>query len=77
VNEFRDHPVGGIGYESFQVPYLVHRRTDETPRYTRSLAFGILSQLGLVGVALFLASSPKRWRRFAAPLATAASSAPS
>ncbi|MEJ7788119.1 MAG: O-antigen ligase family protein [Solirubrobacteraceae bacterium] len=55
LNEFREHPTIGIGYESFQTAYLVHRRTDESPRYTHSLAFGILSQLGLIGVVLFVA----------------------
>jgi hypothetical protein len=55
VDEFLERPLTGIGYENFQVPYLVHRRTDEAPRYPHSLAFGILSQLGLVGSALFVA----------------------
>jgi hypothetical protein len=54
LNEFAGHPLAGIGYGNFQVPYLVHRRTDEAPRYTHSLAFGVLSQLGLVGAALLV-----------------------
>ena len=55
LNEFADHPIAGIGYGNFQVPYLVHRRTDEAPRYTHSLAFGVISQVGLIGTALLLA----------------------
>jgi tetratricopeptide (TPR) repeat protein len=55
LDEFRKRPLTGVGYESFQVAYLAQRRTDETPRFPHSLAFGVLSQVGLVGVALLLA----------------------
>jgi O-antigen ligase len=55
LDEFRERPLAGAGYESFQVAYLAQRRTDETPRFPHSLAFGVLSQLGVVGAALFLA----------------------
>ncbi|HEX8121471.1 MAG TPA: O-antigen ligase family protein [Solirubrobacteraceae bacterium] len=53
LNEFRDRPLGGVGAESFAVPYLEHRRTDEAPRYTHSLAFSLIATLGLVGALLF------------------------
>ena len=55
LDEFRAHPIAGIGYENFQVPYLVDRRTDEAPRYTHGLAFAVLAQLGILGAALLLA----------------------
>ena len=55
LNEFAEHPLAGIGYGSFQVPYLIDRRSDEAPIYTHSLAIGVLSQVGLVGAVLLLA----------------------
>ena len=55
LNEFRGHPLAGIGYGNFAVPYLVARRTDEAPRYAHSLPFGVLAQLGVLGAALLLA----------------------
>ncbi|MEY2441018.1 MAG: hypothetical protein QOJ46_444 [bacterium] len=55
LDAFADRPLAGIGYGNFQVPYLAHRRTDEAPRYAHSLAFGVLSQVGLIGAALLLA----------------------
>ncbi|HEX2086426.1 MAG TPA: O-antigen ligase family protein [Solirubrobacteraceae bacterium] len=53
LNEFRDAPVGGVGAESFAVPYLQQRRAGESPRYAHSLAFSLLSTLGAVGTLLF------------------------
>ena len=55
LNEFREHPVAGIGADNFHVAYLEHRRSDEAPRYPHSLALRILAQLGLVGAAAFAA----------------------
>lgn len=55
LDEFRDHPVAGIGAENFAVPYLEQRRTGEAPRYPHSLAFSLLAMLGIVGTALFVA----------------------
>ena len=52
LDEWRDHPFAGIGAENFQVPYLQQRRTLEAPRYAHSLAFSVLSTLGLVGTLL-------------------------
>jgi O-Antigen ligase len=52
LNEWRDHPFAGVGAENFQVPYLQQRRTLEAPRYAHSLAFSVLSTLGLVGTIL-------------------------
>lgn len=55
LDEFRDHLVAGIGAENFAVPYLERRRTGEAPRYPHSLAFSLLTMLGIVGTALFVA----------------------
>jgi O-antigen ligase len=54
LDEFRDHPLTGIGADNFQVPYLQQRRSDEAPRYPHSLGLQVLSQLGLVGLGAFL-----------------------
>jgi O-antigen ligase len=55
LDEFREHPVAGIGVENFAVPYLEQRETGEAPRYPHSLAFSLLAMLGIVGTALFVA----------------------
>lgn len=57
LNEWRAHPVAGIGIENFAVPYLEHRRTLEAPRYVHSLGIGLLAQLGLVGALICAALS--------------------
>lgn len=54
VEEFRAHPLTGIGADNFSSPYLVKRRSDEAPRYPHSLAMRVISQLGAVGAFLFL-----------------------
>ena len=53
LNEFRDHPVGGIGTDNFAGPYLEHRRTGQSPRHPHSLVFRLLAQGGVIGTALF------------------------
>jgi hypothetical protein len=55
LDEFGRHPLGGIGAENFAVPYLEHRRSDETPTYPHSFAMGTLAGTGVVGSGLFLA----------------------
>lgn len=55
LDEFVNHPVQGIGADNFSSAYLQHRRGNESPRYPHSLAFRTLSQLGVVGAALFVA----------------------
>jgi hypothetical protein len=55
LDVFEDNPLVGIGADNFAVPYLIARRTPEAPLYPHSLALRIASQLGLVGIALFLA----------------------
>lgn len=54
LEQFGDHPLGGIGADNFAVEYLASRRTPEAPMYPHSLGFRVLSQLGVVGAALFV-----------------------
>jgi hypothetical protein len=54
VDEFRDHPVAGIGADNFATPYLLHRRSGEAPRYPHSFAMRTLAGLGAVGTLVFL-----------------------
>jgi hypothetical protein len=53
---FEDHPVGGVGADSFQPEYLRLGRSAEQPRFAHSLALGVLAQTGLIG-ALLLAGA--------------------
>jgi predicted secreted protein len=52
LNEFVAHPVLGIGADNFAQQYLVHGRSDETPRYPHSVELRTLSQTGLIGALL-------------------------
>jgi tetratricopeptide (TPR) repeat protein len=54
LDQFKDHPIVGVGGDNFADEYLLQRRTLEAPRHPHSLAFRLLSQYGLVGTALFL-----------------------
>lgn len=49
LDEFAAHPLVGIGADNFQQPYLVHGRSEETPRYPHSVELRTLTQTGLVG----------------------------
>jgi tetratricopeptide (TPR) repeat protein len=53
---FEDHPVTGVGADSFQPEYLRRGKSDEQPRFAHSLELGVLAQTGLIG-ALLLAGS--------------------
>jgi tetratricopeptide (TPR) repeat protein len=55
LDEFADHPLVGIGADNFQQQYLLHRRSDETPRYPHSVELRTLVQTGLAGALLALA----------------------
>ncbi len=55
LDEFVAHPIVGIGADNFQQQYLVHGRSDETPRYPHSVELRTLTQTGLVGALLALA----------------------
>jgi tetratricopeptide (TPR) repeat protein len=54
LNEFAAHPLVGIGADNFQEQYLVHGRSDETPRYPHSVEFRTLAQTGAIGALLAL-----------------------
>jgi len=54
LDEFENHPLIGIGADNFQAQYLVHGRSEETPRYPHSVEMRTLVQTGLVGVLLAL-----------------------
>jgi len=54
LGRFADHPVAGVGADNFAQDYLVHGRSQETPRYPHSLEIRTLSQTGIVGALLLL-----------------------
>lgn len=53
--EFRDHPIVGLGSDNYQAAFLIRRTdSDHEPRYPHSIPLRLLSQLGIVGSAIFL-----------------------
>ncbi|HEY3971025.1 MAG TPA: O-antigen ligase family protein [Solirubrobacteraceae bacterium] len=52
LDEFVAHPVLGIGADNFAQQYLLHGRSEETPRYPHSVELRTLSQTGLLGALL-------------------------
>ena len=52
----RDHPRRGIGARGFAQQYLAERRSTETPARGHSLELDVLSETGVVGLALLLAA---------------------
>ena len=54
VDEFRAHPVGGVGANNFAVEYLRLGRSDEQPANPHSIEFKVLLQTGVVGALLFI-----------------------
>jgi tetratricopeptide (TPR) repeat protein len=54
LDEFRAHPVIGIGAGNFHAAYLRERRTRDEPHDPHSLAMALVSQVGSVGAAAFL-----------------------
>jgi tetratricopeptide (TPR) repeat protein len=52
LDEFRAHPLVGIGADNFQQQYLAHGRSEETPRYPHSVELRTLTQTGLAGALL-------------------------
>jgi hypothetical protein len=54
LDEFRAHPLLGIGADNFQQQYLLHGRSHETPHYPHSLELRTLTQTGLAGTSLAL-----------------------
>ena len=52
--EFVAHPITGIGADNYQAAFYLRRGdSDHHPRYPHSLQLRLLSQLGIVGTALF------------------------
>ncbi|HEU5213576.1 MAG TPA: O-antigen ligase family protein [Gaiellaceae bacterium] len=52
LSEFKAHPLVGVGSRGWDVAYLRHGRSDETPRRSHSLELDTAAELGLVGLAL-------------------------
>jgi O-antigen ligase len=55
IDEFLAHPLLGIGADNFAEQYLVHGRSQETPRYPHSVELRTLVETGLLGTLLALA----------------------
>jgi hypothetical protein len=49
LDEFRAHPLAGIGADNFQQQYLRHGHSSETPRYPHSVELRTLAQTGVLG----------------------------
>ncbi|HEV7586383.1 MAG TPA: O-antigen ligase family protein [Solirubrobacteraceae bacterium] len=54
VDEFAARPLLGIGADNFQLQYLAHGRSDETPRYPHSVELRTLTETGVIGALLAL-----------------------
>jgi O-antigen ligase len=54
LDEFRAHPLAGIGADNFQQQYLLHGRSNETPRYPHSVELRTLVETGALGALLAL-----------------------
>ncbi|MHB8242195.1 MAG: O-antigen ligase family protein [Solirubrobacteraceae bacterium] len=52
LDEFLAHPIVGIGADNFQVQYLLHGHSEETPHYPHSVELRTLTQTGLIGALL-------------------------
>ncbi len=52
LDEFRDHPLVGVGAENFTVAYMRERRSVEETLHPHSFVMQVLSQTGVVGTAL-------------------------
>ncbi|MBV8989454.1 MAG: O-antigen ligase family protein [Solirubrobacterales bacterium] len=81
MNGFLAHPVGGLGQDNFADYYVLHRHTGEEPAWTHSIELRLLTQTGVVGLALFAAfmvlalTSAIRSRRRGSELARAVAGA--
>lgn len=52
VDEFRQHPIAGIGARGFREAYLLHRRSSETPARAHSVELDALAETGVLGLFL-------------------------
>lgn len=55
ANEFRAHPLAGVGTNNFATEYLSSRRSSEEPTDPHSIEMRVLMQTGAIGAVLFLA----------------------
>ncbi|MDX6665856.1 MAG: hypothetical protein QOG68_2062, partial [Solirubrobacteraceae bacterium] len=55
IDDFLDHPIQGLGVDSFGPSYLVRGHTTDQPHYAHSMVISLLAETGIVGTALFLA----------------------
>jgi tetratricopeptide (TPR) repeat protein len=81
LDEFAAHPLVGIGADNFQLQYLLHGRSEETPHFPHSVELRTLAETGLLGALLAVvglgAALLAGWRamRRADPLARAVAAA--
>jgi O-Antigen ligase len=54
LDEFKAHPLVGIGADNFQQAYLAKGHSEETPRYPHSVELRTLTQTGIVGALIAL-----------------------
>jgi hypothetical protein len=54
IDQFRAHPLTGVGADNFLIGYLRHRHTHQTSRYPSSTELRLFSETGLIGALLFL-----------------------
>jgi tetratricopeptide (TPR) repeat protein len=52
ANEFRRHPVNGVGVDNFAIDYAKQRKSDEEPLYPHSLELRVVAQTGVIGALL-------------------------
>jgi hypothetical protein len=51
-DDFRGHPLGGVGADNFAASYLRDRRSSEEPLYPHSIELRLLGETGLIGTLL-------------------------
>jgi hypothetical protein len=54
IDEFRAHPVAGVGTNNFATEYIQARRSDEEPNDPHSIEMRVLMQTGTIGALLFI-----------------------
>ncbi|MGD0274371.1 MAG: O-antigen ligase family protein [Gaiellaceae bacterium] len=54
MDEFRAHPVAGVGTNNFATEYIQARRSDEEPNDPHSIEMRVLTQTGTIGALLFV-----------------------
>ena len=53
LDEFRRHPLNGVGADNFAEDYVAERHSNEEPLYPHSVELRVLAQTGVVGALLF------------------------